>query len=207
MRLAVIIAPALVLGFGAPNASAADATGGAGPSGLRFDREAPPPPSLRGGFLSEARFGVFALDPFPEDAEQSASLHGEILFNKPFTPADLFASYFVPRPHLGGSLAFDGTSFAFAGFTWSVDLGPQFFVEASLGGALQETRASAYAATRLDDGVAAGCGPSLRESASVGYRLTDTWSLVASVERVSNDGLCDQPTSMTNFGARLGYSF
>ena len=27
---------------------------------------------------------------------------GEILFAKPFTPADLFTSYFVPRPHVGG---------------------------------------------------------------------------------------------------------
>ncbi len=88
-----------------------------------------------------------------------------------------------------------------------MDLGPSVFLEASIGGALQETRASAYTATARSEGVAAGCGPSLRESASVGYRLTNAWSVVASVERLSNDGLCEQPTSTTNFGARLGYSF
>ena len=53
-------------------------------------------------------------------------------------PADLFTSYFVPRPHVGGSVNFDGqTSFAYAGLTWSFDIAPRFFVEAAIGGAVQ----------------------------------------------------------------------
>jgi lipid A 3-O-deacylase len=137
-----------------------------------------------------------------------AAVHAELLFEKPFTPADLFASYFVPRPHLGGSLDLDGgVNYAFAGLTWSFDLHPRVFVEASVGGALQETRAAAFTDEQRADGVAAGCAPSLRESASVGYRLSETWSFVASVERLSNAGACDETSSMTNFGARLGYSF
>ena len=58
-------------------------------------RQAPPPaaPSL----LSEFRFGFSAQDPWgPESG--SANVTGEILFAKPFTPADLFTSYFVPAP-------------------------------------------------------------------------------------------------------------
>lgn len=178
-----------------------------GVGGIVAEPGAPVPVGMRGGFLSEARFGVFALDPFPENAEQSATIHAELVFQRPFTPADLFASYFVPRPHLGGGLSLEGTSYAFAGLTWSFDIAPNLFVEASIGGALQETRAAAYTASEVRDGVAAGCGPSLRESASLGYRITEQWSFVASVERLSNNGLCDTPTSMTNFGARLGYSF
>ncbi|GGK17789.1 acyloxyacyl hydrolase [Salinarimonas ramus] len=201
MRVA-IIASALVGGLAAGPAFAADATPMPDPVPV------PTPVGLHGGFLSEARFGVFSVDPFSENGSETAALHAELLFQKPFTPADLFTSYFVPRPHLGASLDLDGgVSFAFAGLTWTFDLGERVFVEASIGGALQETRAAAYTSAGLADGVAAGCGPSLRESASLGYRFSDTWSVVASVEHLSNDGLCDEPTSMTNFGARLGYSF
>ncbi|MGJ3262457.1 MAG: acyloxyacyl hydrolase [Salinarimonas sp.] len=202
MRVAIATVSALVGLLAASPASAADATfGGVGAPGY-----APPPVGMRGGFLSEARFGVFSVDPFSE--ESGAAVQGELLFGKPFTPADLFASYFVPRPHLGASLNLDGgVGFAFAGLTWNVDLGPRIFLEASIGGALQETRASAYTSSARAEGVAAGCGPSLRESASLGYRFNETWSFVASVEHLSNGGLCDEPTSMTNFGARLGYSF
>ncbi|WP_349371207.1 acyloxyacyl hydrolase [Salinarimonas sp.] len=200
MRVPTVIATAFACCLGAGGASAADVG--------TTETPMPTPVGMRGGFLSEARFGVFSVDPFSEDGAQAAAVHGELLFQRPFTPADLFASYFVPRPHIGGSLDLDGgVSFAFAGLTWSVDLGPRVFVEASLGGALQETRASAFTDAGLEDGVAAGCGPSLRESASVGYRISDAWSFVASVEHLSNNGLCDTPTSMTNFGARLGYSF
>ncbi|WP_372423493.1 acyloxyacyl hydrolase [Salinarimonas chemoclinalis] len=199
MRVATATATVLVGLLAAGTASAADVHGSS-QGGYQ------PPPGMRGGFLSEARFGVFSVDPFSE--ESSGAVHAELVFQKPLTPSDLFASYFVPRPHLGASLDFDGgVSFAFAGLSWNIDLGPRVFLEASIGGALQETRAAAYTTAARADGVAAGCGPSLRESASLGYRFNETWSVVASVEHLSNNGLCDEPTSMTNFGARLGYSF
>ena len=67
-------------------------------------------------------------------------------------------------------------------------MNPRVFVEASVGGAWQETRAAAFTPEQRASGVAAGCAPSLRESASVGYRLSETWSFVASVEHLSNRG-------------------
>lgn len=205
MRLATVTASAMACLLGLGGADAADR---ATQRGAQEPATAPVPVGMRGGFLSEARFGVFSVEPFSEDGGGGGAVHAELLFEKPFTPADLFSSYFVPRPHLGGSLDLDGgVNFAFAGLTWSFDLNPRVFVEASVGGAWQETRASAFTAEQRAEGVPAGCGPSLRESASVGYRLSETWSVVASVEHLSNGGVCDETSSMTNFGARLGYSF
>jgi hypothetical protein len=41
----------------------------------------------------------------------------------------------------------------------------------------------------------------------VGVRLSTNWSLLATVERLSNVGLCTENKGLTNLGARLGYSF
>jgi lipid A 3-O-deacylase len=163
----------------------------------------PPPVALRASFISEARLGVFGGDLWGEKG--TGNLHAEVLFAKPFTPADLFASYFVPRPHIGSSLNLNGaTSVAFAGLTWNIDMTPQIFVEASLGGAVHNRHG--------DDPIRAaqatpGCSPSFRETASVGYRISERLSFTATVERYDNAGLCAENRSITNIGARIGYSF
>ena len=82
-------------------------------------------------FVSEFRIGFSAQDPWSPE-QGSANVTAEVLFAKPFTTADLFTSYFIPRPHLGGSLNFHGhTSFAYAGLTWTVDITQRIFVEAA----------------------------------------------------------------------------
>jgi lipid A 3-O-deacylase len=165
--------------------------------------ELPPPVALRATFLSEARIGVFGGDLWSEKG--TGNLHAEVLFAKPFTPSDLFASYFVPRPHIGSSLNLNGsTSVAFAGLTWNIDMTPQIFLEASLGGAVHNRH--------RDDPIRAaqatpGCSPSFRETASVGYRISERLSFTATVERFDNAGLCAENRSITNIGARIGYSF
>jgi lipid A 3-O-deacylase len=58
-----------------------------------------------------------------------------------------------------------------------------------------------------DGRVALGCSPLFRESGSIGVRLSANWSLLATVEHLSNAGLCDQNRGLTNIGARVGYSF
>jgi lipid A 3-O-deacylase len=165
--------------------------------------ELPPPVALRTSFISEARLGVLGGNLWSENG--TGSLHGEVLFAKPFTPADLFTSYFVPRPHIGSSLNLNGSSsVAFAGLTWNIDMTPQIFVEASLGGAVHNRHG--------DDPIRAaqatpGCSPSFRETASVGYRISERLSFTATVERFDNAGLCAENRSITNIGARIGYSF
>jgi lipid A 3-O-deacylase len=131
---------------------------------------------------------------------------GEVLFSKPFTPADLFTSYFVPRPHVGGSINFDGnTNFAYAGLTWTVDVTSRVFVEGSLGGAVHDGNTNPFYTP--PDRTALGCSPLFRESGSVGVRLGANWSVMATVEHLSNQGTCSDNRGLTNVGARLGYSF
>jgi len=199
MRFVGAVAAMLAATLGTNAANAAD-LGRSAP----LPQPVPVPVALQPSFISEARFGVFAHDPWSPE-KGSANLHAEILFAKPFTPADLFTSYFIPRPHIGGSLNLDGkTSFAFAGFTWTVDITPRFFVEASFGGAIHDGDTGRIVEPGRN---ALGCSPLFRESASVGFRLTQNWNFMATIEHLSNAGLCSQNRGLTNIGARFGYSF
>ncbi|TVR09226.1 MAG: acyloxyacyl hydrolase [Salinarimonadaceae bacterium] len=178
-------------------------------AGGEFGVAAPQPPvALRTAFISETRIGVMAGASWTDKAG-SPSLQGEVLFGKPFNPADLFLSYFVPRPHFGASLSLGGGAhFAFAGLTWNVDVGDRVFLEASFGGAIQEGGARG---TAPPGSGALGCSPVFRESASIGYRLTERVAVTATVERFGDRGLCDPavgaPRAVTNVGARIGYAF
>ncbi len=165
----------------------------------------PPAPAAPPSLLSEVRFGFSAQDPWgPERGSGAAA--GEVLFAKPFTSADLFTSYFIPRPHIGGSVNFNGrTSFAYAGLTWTVDVTPSVFVEGSLGGAVHDGKREVYES--FSDRQALGCSPLFRESGSVGVRLSANWNLLATVEHLSNAGACSENRGLTNIGARVGYSF
>ena len=180
------------------------ATGTFGADGRRASGSAS---AAQPSFLSEFRFGFSAQDPWgSEGRDGSANLTGEILFAKPFTASDLFTSYFIPRPHVGGSLNFDGmTSFAYGGLSWTVDVTPSLFVEGSLGGALHNGKDRP--ANALDQHQQIGCSPLFRESGSVGVRLSANWSLMATVEHLSNAGSCSDNRGLTNIGARVGYSF
>ncbi len=181
--------------------------GSAGALGSDFRRQADTSPtSSQPSILSEFRFGLSAQDPWGrEGRDGSANLTGEILFDKPFTASDLFTSYFIPRPHIGGSLNFDDrTSFAYAGLSWTIDVTPNIFVEGSFGGAIHNGKDSSHP---LSDRQAVGCSPLFRESGSIGYRLTPNWSVMATIEHLSNAGACGQNRGLTNVGARLGYTF
>jgi hypothetical protein len=182
--------------------------GSAGVLASDFKRQAnTSPASSQPSFLSEFRFGLSAQDPWGrEGRDGSANLTGEILFDKPFTASDLFTSYFIPRPHIGGSLNFDGqTSFAYAGLSWAIDVTPNIFVEGSFGGAIHNGKDSS---DPLSDRQTMGCSPLFRESGSVGVRLSANWSLMATIEHLSDGGTCsDENRGLTNVGARVGYSF
>lgn len=168
-------------------------------------RTALPPASVpQQGFVSEFRLGASVHDPSgPESG--SGNLNGEILFAKPFRAADSLWDLFVPRPHFGGSANFAGkTSYAYAGLTWTFDITPSLFAEASFGGAVHngDTRPVA-----VIDRAALGCSPLFRESGSLGYRIDSRWSVMATVEHLSNAGLCSQNRGLTNVGLRVGYTF
>lgn len=165
-----------------------------------------PPPTMATApsFISEIRAGVFAHDPgSPESG--SVDINGEILFAKPWVVADPVWNMFIPRIHLGGTLNTAGkTSFAYTGLTWTFDVWKGIFVEGTFGAAINNGATGYYVPV---DRSAVGCNWSFRESGSVGYRFTPNWSVMATIEHMSNAGLCDENRGVTNFGVRVGYTF
>jgi len=149
----------------------------------------------------EIRGGVFAHDTVSPESG-SVDLNAEILSPKLFSVAPQW-QVFVPRAHVGTTVNTVGdTSHAYAGLTWSYDVTKSLFVEASFGGAVHNGKHA-----RTADRVAMGCSWSFRESGSIGWRFTESLSAMATIEHVSNGGLCDQNRGLTNFGLRLGYAF
>ncbi|KQO45674.1 MULTISPECIES: acyloxyacyl hydrolase [unclassified Methylobacterium] len=161
--------------------------------------------------VSEVRIGGAVQDPGSAEKNTNA-INGEILFSKPVVSLDPFWQAFVPRPTVGGSYNFDGrTSFAYIGATWTVDLFPQtlnnrVFLEGFFGAGAHNgyTGLKANAPAGFN---ALGCNPLFREAAALGYRLTEHWSIMATVEHMSNAGLCHENRGLTNFGGKIGYTF
>lgn len=152
----------------------------------------------------EIRLGVYAHDPVSPE-KGSADINGELLYD-PF-PRDRSSVWgaLVPRLHVGGTASLGGkTSQAYAGFTWTWNLTQKFFVEAGFGGALHNGKTAMVPPPGFN---AMGCGWGFHEQGTVGYRLTDAWSVMLTVEHTSNSGICKQNRGLTNVGMRLGYSF
>ena len=163
-----------------------------------------PSPPRPVSLVSEIRLGG-SVHEIGGNKEESGAIVGEVLSPKLFTTADLFTSYFVPRVHVGGSMNLGHkTSFAYAGLTWTVDITPNWFVEGTFGGAIHDGHTGPGVDPTRN---ALGCSPLFRESASIGYRFNANWSIMATVEHLSNAGLCDRNRGLTNLGARIGYTF
>lgn len=191
------IPAALALTLLAPAAPAADL----GPPPLSYAAPARP-----AGFLSELRLGGSAQDPWSNE-RGTASVNGEVLFARPVLTEDRFWSVFVPRPTLGGSFNLAGrTSYGYVGATWTVDVTDRVFVEAFFGAAFHDgaTGPRAFIPPRLN---ALGCSPLFREAGAVGFRLSEHWSVMATIEHMSNAGLCVENRGLTNVGAKIAYTF
>jgi len=151
-------------------------------------------------FLNELRLGVFAHDPLSPERAGGVDLNAEVLFDKPWGED---AAWWAPRPHLGATVNFEGrTSTVYGGATWQFDLTRSLFAEASFGASLNNAGGG-----QGDENSALGCPVLFRTSASLGYRLTAQWNILASIEHNSNAGLCDRNRGLTNAGLRLGYRF
>lgn len=154
-------------------------------------------------FLSELRFGITGQDPTgPESGSINLTL--EALSPKLGIATEPVLNLFIPRLHVGGSLNLDqDTSFAYAGLTWTFDLTPTIFIEGSFGGAVHDGETDPIDADRE----ALGCHALFRESGSIGLHLSANWNVMATVEHLSNAGLCSNNRGLTNVGVRVGYIF
>ncbi len=136
-----------------------------------------------------------------------ADVNGEILTRKVLQVQDPFWALFVPRFHLGATINTGGrTSQGYFGLTWTYDVLPRVFVEASFGGSVNNGYTGLEPNTPFDH-AKLGCHQLFRETASVGYRITEQWSVMGTVEHISNANLCRYNRGLTNVGVRVGYSF
>jgi hypothetical protein len=167
----------------------------------------PPQPSYTQSSLSpisEVRGGVFEHDALsPERGSYDAS--AEVLFNKPWTSSDPLWNILLPRPDIGGTANFAGkTSEAYAGVAWDYNFTDKIFTSSSFGGSVND----GYTGKNVPPGHnEMGCNWSFRESESLGYRLTPNWSVMGTIEHMSNAGFCVENRGLTNAGVRVGYTF
>ena len=126
--------------------------------------------------VSEVRLGGLAHDPLSPE-RGSADVSGEVLFAKPFTSSDPLWNALLPRPDIGCSANIGGkTSAAYAGVAWDYNITQRIFVEAGFGGSIN----NGHAGMNLPPGYSAmGCNELFRESGTLGYRLTQNWSVMA----------------------------
>ncbi|CAO4164129.1 Acyloxyacyl hydrolase [Methylorubrum populi] len=166
--------------------------------------------------VSEVRIGGSVQDPGSAEGKaagfSTANVNGEILFAKPVVSADPFWQAFVPRPTVGGSYNTGGrTSYAYIGGTWTVDLFPEtldrrVFIEGFFGGAAHNGYTGPKEFTPYGFNTL-GCSPLFREAAALGFRISEHWSVMATVEHMSNAGLCANNRGLTNYGGKIGYTF
>ena len=151
----------------------------------------------------EVRGGAFAHDPSsPERGSIDLSLQA---LTPPLAAFGSGFDFIVPRLHAGASINLAGkTTVGYAGLAVDFHITKALFLEGTFGGAvLNGYTGSAKRAGRSN----VGCDASFHESGSLGYRLDEHWSVLATIEHASNAGLCKQNRGITNFGARLAYVF
>jgi hypothetical protein len=164
--------------------------------------QSPDEPRQRGLF-DEVRIGVLGHHVEPAGTEKGTDVNFEILFSR---PAIVYGSHIAdialrPRLHIGASINVDGyTSQGYAGFTWDIPLVERLSLELTFGGSLHDGPSNA-------PGSAFGCPLNFRESASLGFAVTENWRLYGTVAHMSNGSLCERNSGLTSAGVRLGYVF
>lgn len=152
--------------------------------------------------LDEIRLGVMAHSIEPGHSEGGADVNLELLLRRPAISfgSPLADFVFRPRVHVGTSINTIGdTSQVYAGFTWDLKITPRLSFEASFGGAWHDGPVSGDAADLY------GCRLNFRESASLGYALSQSWTIYGTVAHMSNANLCSHNSGITSAGVRLGY--
>ncbi|MGH1591677.1 acyloxyacyl hydrolase [Methylobacterium phyllosphaerae] len=184
--------------------------------------DAPPRPAAYAApvqplsIVSEIRIGGAVQDPGSAEGKlpgfSKANVNGEVLFAKPVLSADPFWQAFVPRPTVGGSYNTGGrTSYAYLGATWTLEVFPEtfnrrIFLDGFFGGVAHNGWTGPKAETPYGFNTL-GCSPMFREAAALGFRLTEHWSIMATIEHMSNAGLCANNRGLTNYGGKIGYTF
>jgi hypothetical protein len=155
--------------------------------------------------FDELRFGVMASIQSGHTREDGLFTSATVFFD-PFDAAasQTLADHVLhPRVHAGAIVSTSGeASQVFAGFTWTVDITDRLFLDLGFGGALNN-------ATLHDsqDGPSVGCHALFHESLAAGYKLDETWRIMATVDHSSNANLCHDNDGLSYAGLSIGRKF
>lgn len=151
----------------------------------------------------EVRAGAYVHDPLSPE-KGAADLSFGVLTPRLFSLGDNF-KWIVPRIQAGATISFTGkTSIGYVDLATDFYLTKQIFFEGTIGGAVNDGKTGNIVPPGHNP---IGCAGSFHESASLGYRLTANWSVMATIEHMSNAGFCTKNRGVTNYGARIGYTF
>jgi len=154
--------------------------------------------------IDEIRLGGVGYSFHPEGG---VGVNGEVLFTSHLSPHDnpFVDALLRPRLMLGTTVNTEGdTSLAYFGVAWTLPLFNVLFVEGTFAGAYHDgPLTSQFPNFRA----AYGCSFNFHESASVGVEVGKNWRIMATVDHMSNGGLCEPNAGLSSYGARLGYKF
>lgn len=155
--------------------------------------------------IDEARFGVSGSIQSSNTFESGAFPFVTLFFD-PFDRAGAQGWKDValrPRIHAGAIISTDGNANQiYGGFTWTIDVTDKIFVDLGFGGAWNDANTS-----NSVPGINVGCNVLFHESVSAGYKVTEKWRVVATVEHSSNADLCDSNDGLSYAGLGVGYKF
>jgi cob(I)alamin adenosyltransferase len=153
--------------------------------------------------VDEVRIGGYkqAIDNAPHEGGPALNL--EVLGGRfPGGYENSILNFFLtPRPQIGTTIAFGKTDELYWGVAWDVKLIDRTLFEASFGGAVHDGPLDTFREASY------GCEVNFKESASLGFALTQDWRLMATIDHMSNANLCVTNRGLTNAGLRLGYKF
>ena len=162
----------------------------------------PPPPPQAEYSAYEVRLGAFAHS-IGGYEKGSYDVNAELLLPRLSTDVSAEYSFLVPRPHIGAMINTNNrTSYAYGGFSWTFNLLPKVFLEPFFGGAVHDGKLTTTDPTWN----ALGCRVLFHHGVSIGYRLTDNWSVMGTFAHISNGTLCSRNVGQNDYGVRLGYT-
>lgn len=160
---------------------------------------------LRGGYLVSIPFPFLPQHAFPERG--TSNLNIEVVAPK-FWHTSSILDVLLPRLHAGGTANLDGrTSYAYAGFLWTVDYTPRNFAELFFGGVVHDGQVgdSNPKLAQL------GCHALYQIGVNFGYRLSSRLSAMLTFDHASDGepflSSCDRNEGIDVLGLRLGYAF
>lgn len=132
----------------------------------------------------------------------SADLGVEIVSPRLF-PIPVLHEFFSPRFHAGGIANFNGrTSYGYAGLLFTYNLTQRIFLEPFVGIAVSNGVPAGDATHN-----AIGCTTLIHSGGNIGFRIDQNWSVMFTLDHISNGNLCDRNIGVNNYGGKIGYTF